>query len=103
MKKEAEFPCKAIKLLFRNTQFRDRKLINTLCSFYLPPAFKLYDNGNKNWMEVDQHTTLKFVTVMDNLDTENSELKYLTLISTTKFEFFLVYCRQWARRLLMQG
>lgn len=54
-------------------------------------------------MEVDQHTSLKFVTVMDNLDTENSELKYLTLISTTKFEFFLVYCRQWARRLLMQG
>lgn len=101
MKKEAEFPCKAIKLLFRNTQFRDRKLINT--QFLPPSAFKLYDNGNKNWMEVDQHTTLKFVTVMDNLDTENSELKYLTLISTTKFEFFLVYCRQWARRLLMQG
>ena len=39
-------------------------------------------------MEVDQHTTLKFVTVMENLDTENSELKYLTLISTTKFKFF---------------
>lgn len=34
MKKEAEFPCKAIKLLFRNTQFRDRKLINTQ---FLPP------------------------------------------------------------------
>lgn len=54
-------------------------------------------------MEVDQHTTLKLVTVMDNLDTENSELKYLTLTSRTKFEFFLVYCRQWARRLLTQG
>lgn len=48
MKKEAEFPCKAIKGLFRNTQFRDRKLISILCVFTSHLHFKLHDNGNKH-------------------------------------------------------